>query len=175
MELLGRIDKAVDSFSNSLSRTEYQDIQQDLSKGYTNHAFQAFIKISVLFLKEKSGLSMRDAAQAKFLMGKIAVENLQAQKAFRFFKQAVRFEPENIEYLFELGKLANQLALYTNAIQYLEAAEILEKKRSDADKALLLAILDNLSSAWQAKGDEKKSRYYKNEVVKLKQVGSLAR
>ena len=175
--LLQEIKSVMQDFRSFIEEDDFRRSRDELEFGNTTSAYDTLAKISLLFIKKNSELTLQDAALIKYSMGRIAEDKNEFQKAYRFYKQAVQYQPENISYFIALGTIANQIALYGNAIQYLEAALAMRRaqKSLTAADADLANIFLNLAGAYEGRGYNDKARqYYRLAFGVLKQNSAVS-
>lgn len=153
--------QSLDRFREDFSASEYNAAQSALLQGNTEIADWLFSKVDDKYRVTLGGDGIDRAAEAVYQQGKIAQDQMDYRKAYRYYRQAVRYDPLNIKYLVDAGKIADSIALYGNAIVYYEAAlgNLIKNKGVSPDGIRQLLI--SLAKTWSSKGKmDKAIEYY---------------
>lgn len=167
IDLLIDIFQYLDELRLEFTSSEYNSAQTALMQGNTELANMLLFKVDTKYRVTLGGSGLDRAAYAVYLQGRIAEDQIDYRTAYQKYRQAVRYDPENIRYLLAAGKVADNIALYGKAIIYYEAAlhhlGELKEQSSDETGQLLLKI----GRVWESKANNKKARDYYQQAVRL--------
>ena len=160
LNLLIRVYQSLENLADVLPVQENQTAKDALIRGNTGFAYDLLAQLEF----KQHNLDERDAvnraAKAAYLRGKIAEDKMINRKAYWQFRRAVNFAPNNIQYLLAAGNIANEIALYSNAISYYETALYIQKISADFSSKDYREIWTELGVAWNSKGDTDKAIEY---------------
>lgn len=156
-------------------RADFKDKEIDLAlgalmKGDTQAGEILLRRIHDKYRVTLGGASIDSAAKAVYLLGRIAEERLRYQKAYQHYRQAVKYDPENTDYLLIAGKTADNLALYRKAVIYYEAALHNMKKNANISSKQLKQLLITLGKVWESRAEPKKAQLYYQQAAKITPV-----
>lgn len=158
LALYYQLHQALLRYKNYLMRNDYRRAQLALFRGDSGQAERMLEKIEAKFRQYQPGLEVSDAALSCFLRGQIASDRNDLSTAYRFFRRSVQYDPNNVRYLIRAGVVSNKIALYENAIRYLETA--LELQGRSQQTAVNPDVLMSLGSAWEGKGGASQALHY---------------
>lgn len=158
--LLFEAYQSLKNLKDAFSSQDYLSAQAALIKGNTSIADELFSQIESKGRNARERNEINRAAEAAYQRGKIAEEQIDNRKAYRHYRQAVIFSPNNVRYLLEAGQVANNIALYNNAINFYEAALHIQLKEKGKSSNEFRQIWTNLGSAWNSKGNADKAIEY---------------
>ncbi|MCH8082512.1 MAG: tetratricopeptide repeat protein, partial [Proteobacteria bacterium] len=158
---LAEREKAVSELSGLVPEKDLEKALAELKNGHEKLAEKLFYQV-----KEQSEVSVKQAAEAEFQLGKIANGRIDYGRAFQHFKRATELQPKNSLYLNEAGILANTLAKYKIAIDYYEKALKSDLKTYGPDHPTVATRWNNLGLAWNSLGDYQKAIDYYEKALK---------
>ena len=150
--------------------TEYNSSQASLLKGNYEPATKLLSRIHEKYRVTLGGESLDRAAAAVFLQGRIAESKTVYRDAYRYFRLAAKYDPENVTYLLAAGGLADKIALYRNAIIYYEAALYNLKQKSDSSPQQIRQLLHKLGKVWESRADLEKAQQYFQQAEKTESI-----
>jgi len=165
LKLLLEAFQSLEQFRDEFSPNEYNSAQAALINGDTVLADQLFAKLDAKYRVTLGGDGIDRAAEAVYQQGKIAEDQINYRKAYQYYRQAVRYDPGNIEYLVAAGKLADSIALYSKAIVYYEAALFILQKNKGVSPDDIRQLLISLGKTWGSKGEVNKSIDYYEQAL----------
>jgi tetratricopeptide (TPR) repeat protein len=160
INLLFEAYQALKNLKGEFSTQNYYVAQMALVKGNTLFAYKLFTQVEHNGRDAKDREVINRAAEAAYLRGNIAKDELNYRKAYRHYRRAVMLNPYNVRYLLEAGKIADSIALYSNAVNYYEAALHIENTQNKKPPRQLRQLWINLGHAWNSKGDSDKAIEY---------------
>ncbi|WP_455219671.1 tetratricopeptide repeat protein [Kaarinaea lacus] len=158
--LLLEVFQSIRKFRNDFTSDEYNSAQLALINGDTELANRLLAKVDAKYRVTLGGTGIDRAAEAVYQQGKIAEENIDYRKAYQHYRQAVRYDPLNTEYLIDAGKIADSIALYGKAIVFYEAALSNLRKNKEKSPHETRQLLVKLGKTWSSKGEPEKAIEY---------------
>lgn len=160
IELLADIYIFLTNHKELYPSLDYNNAVLSTLKGDTLAADEWFTHIINMERMAKDWDAISRAAEAAYFRGNIALENINYLKTYRHFRKAVMLNPNELRYLVAAGDIADNMALYANAVNYYGAAlHILQHKMGKPAKELR-SIWNKLGSAHNGKGDPDKAIEY---------------
>jgi len=161
---LQEASQALAKLKGKLPEAVIQTARAALLKGDTRKAEQAFDSVV-----EQQGASV---ALAAYESARLAESRIDYSKAIENYRVAVVLAPENTDYLNRAGMLANSIASYSEARQWLESARRqFETQGIEGDT--YAAVLNNLAELYRAQGDYAKAEplYLRDLEITEKALG----
>jgi len=155
--LLAEANASLTEFKDKVSEEQFQKARDELEKGNSTAAAEAFVKIA-----EQNDLV---AAKSYYEAGRLAEDQIRYVKAYEFFQKAVMRDESNSIFLSAVGNIALRLGKHDKAIEYYELA--LALKTYDEDHRDVAACHSNLGGAWQALGKHHKAIEYHELALAL--------
>lgn len=152
--------QSLENLKDSLTLQEIKLAQAALGKGDTDKAYALFSQVE---FKQRNAREREDivrGAEAAYLRGRIAEDQSDYRKAYRHYRRAVMFTPDNVQYLLAAANIGSDIALYGNAINFYDAALYIEKSKKEFSPNDFREIWVNLGVAWNSKGNTDKSIEY---------------
>ena len=125
--------------------------QEALAKGDTAAAEALFGK-ALEQGKAQAAASNEKAAQAAYQLGQLAYERIDYAKAYAYYQEAAKLEPDNPTYLNMAGELAWKIGRYAQAQPFLEKSLAIREKALGAEHPDVAASLNNLAALYDAQG-----------------------
>jgi len=166
IQLVADINGQLKQYRNYLDAISRQRISAGFVHGNTKPAYDVLTNLSAEAINENLKLSLSDLAKLKFLLGRISEEDNLEERAYLFYKQAVSLDPYSVRFLLSAGSSANRIALYNNAIQFLESGREIQQK-NNRQSELFADILANLASAYEGKNQNRKANDYRRQALHL--------
>lgn len=160
LDLLLTVVRFIESLKDEFTAKQYNAAQTSLINGSTQMADSLLSKVHNKHRITLGGESLDLAARSVHLQGKIAEERLDFQRSYQYHRLSVKYDPQNTSYLLAAGDIADNLALYRNAIIYYEAALHDLQNKKDTPKEQLRQLLTKLAKAWESRADNKKAQEY---------------
>lgn len=168
IQILLEVALFLESVKKEFTSKEYNSSITEIIKGDTASANKLLSKVDTKYRVTLGGDGFDLAARAVYLQGKIAESQIDYRRAFHYYRQAVKYDPENIAYLSSAGKIADNIALYSKAVMYFEAALYNSREQDGESSERYQQLLISLGKVWESKGDAKKAKAYLERVSKLK-------
>ncbi|MGH8546347.1 MAG: tetratricopeptide repeat protein [Gammaproteobacteria bacterium] len=111
---LAEASQALAKFKGDLPEDQLKQAQEALAKGNTPTAEALFGKA----LEQNKA----QAAEAAYQLGQLAYERVDYAKAYAYYQEAAKLEPDNPTYLNMAGRLAYEVGRYAEARPFLEEA-----------------------------------------------------
>jgi len=125
--------------------------QEALAKGDTAAAEALFGK-ALEQGKAQAAASNEKAAQAAYQLGQLAYERIDYAKAYAYYQEAAKLEPDNPTYLNMAGELAWKIGRYAQAQPFLEKSLAIREKALGAEHPDVAASLNNLAALYDTQG-----------------------
>ena len=168
IQILLEVALFLESVKKEFTSKEYNSSITEIIKGDTASANKLLSKVDTKYRVTLGGDGFDLAARAVYLQGKIAESQIDYRRAFHYYRQAVKYDPENIAYLRAAGKIADNIALYSKAVMYFEAALYNSREQDSERSERYQQLLTSLGKVWESKGDAKKAKSFFDRVNKLK-------
>jgi tetratricopeptide (TPR) repeat protein len=125
-------------------------------------------------LQEVVASGMQQSAEASYILGRLAQDRVDYEKAWAALTRAAELAPDNSLYLNEAGWMADNLGRYDTAIEYLDKALAIDMETLGPEHPNVATGWNNLGSVWQAKGKYEKAMEYLDKALAsdLKNFGS---
>ena len=167
IDLLVTVLRFIEKLKDEFTAKQYNAAQTALINGSTQVANSLLSKVHNKHRVTLGGESLDLAARSVHLQGKIAEERLDFQRSYQYHRLSVKYDPQNTVYLLAAGDIADNLALYRNAIVYYEAALHDLQRKEDTPKEQLRQLLTKLAKAWESRADNKKAQDYFRKAENL--------
>ena len=167
VKLLVEVLQYLDKIKVEFTPVEYNSAQSALVHGQTELADILFSKVDAKYRVALGGPGLVLAANAVYLQGRIAEDMIDFPEAYQYYRQAVRHSPENIRYLLAAGNIADNIALYSKAVAYYEAALHNLRGQQGESSDEIRQLLIKLGKVYESKADNKKAREYYQQAVKF--------
>ena len=151
----------LNEYSYLVSPDALREAQEALAQGDDSKAKEIYTKITQL-----AKVVDKQAAKASYNLGKMAEEAIDYYGAYQHFKDAVKRDESNPDYLMAAGRLAIKIALYDESIGYYKAvlATLIKELGATTDDVGIL--WNKLGLAWYYKGQyDKAIRYYERALA----------
>ncbi len=133
-----------------------------LAKGDNSKADAFFRQI-----EEKADAPIKQAAEAAYQRGRIAMSRIDYRTAYAKFRRATQLQPDNADYHVYAGNIAQTLGLYDEAIKSHETGLGLYRSE-EGDQSVNVAMQwNNLGLAWAAKGEYDKAIGYYEKALEV--------
>ena len=124
-----------------------KDAQIALAKGDDSKANDLYTKITLL-----AKIMDKQVAKAEYQLGLIALRAINYNIAYPHFKEAVKRDENNADYLSKAGELASTLALYSEAEPLLKRALALKEKALGSEHPNVAENLNSLAELYRLQG-----------------------
>lgn len=161
------IIRFLDGNRDNLTDEIYNSATQALQNGNTEPVAILLAEFYEKYRITLGGDSLDRAAKAIFLLGKISNEQSRYQKAYHYYRQAVKHDPENTSYLLAAAESANNIALYRNATIYYEAALHNLRNEVDVSPKKIRQLLIKLAEVWESRSNAQKAKEYYRQAEKI--------
>ncbi len=167
---LQSINGALRTQANKIDQNMLTQATTALATGDTRVAERLFKQI-----EDNAQSATLAAAAAAFERGKIAHANLDYYKAYKHFKRAVGYSPDNANYLNEAAMMAGIVADYQQQIQWNEQALVLYIEQKGENSIQVATVRNNLGLTYQSLGQYLKAieHYQLALVADIKTYGEF--
>lgn len=165
-QLVADIEEQLKQYRDSIDANAWQGMKDGFLHGNSKPAYDVLASLSAGAVTEQPQLSLVDLAKTKYLLGRISEDADLEERAYQFYKQAAGLDPDSVRYLLATGTSANRIALYNNAIQFLEAGREIQQKASQQSE-LYADILRRLASAYEGKNQNQRARRYRRQALQI--------
>ncbi|MGH8491368.1 MAG: tetratricopeptide repeat protein, partial [Gammaproteobacteria bacterium] len=146
-------------FKGDLPEDQLTQAQAGLAKGDTAAAEVLLANMALTASNEK-------AAEAAYQVGQLAYARIDYAKAYAYYQQAAKLEPDNPTYLNMAGTLAREIGRYTEAGPFLEEALAILEKALGPEHPNVAQSLNNLAGLYKAQGQYAKAEpLYKRSLT----------
>lgn len=164
--MLSAAYQALCQMRDEFSKRAVNAAHLSLIKGDPADANDLFARIESRYRKARQTDKINRAAEAVYQRGKIAEHQIDYRKAYRFFRQAVYYNPGNLNYLMDAARVADSMALYKNAIYFYQDALRVYRKNESSSSNIDRRIFVGLGQAWRSKGELGKAIEYYEMALK---------
>ncbi|MCI5139144.1 MAG: tetratricopeptide repeat protein, partial [Candidatus Electrothrix sp. AR1] len=163
-KLLKQASEDLERIKGNLSDSQLTEAEEKLEKGETKAAEQAFDAV----VDQGAGA----VSLAAFRSGTLSEDRLDYEKTFRQYKKAAVLEEDNPEYLLAAGKMAQTLADYRQAQDWLEQLLKIREAEKKEDTHLASALY-NLAWVYTFQGcyDKAEPLYKRTRAIFEKNLG----
>ncbi len=153
------LEKLQGKFPDELLQTAKQALEQDNEQ----LAKQLFQQVA-----NSGSETIKFTAEAEYQLGMIADEKIDYSKAYKHFVRAAQLQPENGNFLNRVGRLAEKLAKYHEAIDYFDKALAVDLKVYGPEHPNSARDWNNLGAAWNALGEYQKAIDYYEKALAVR-------
>ncbi len=159
---------AVDKLTGEMPDDLLEAAKAALLEGDETQADDLFRRV-----EEQEQGSIERAAEAAYQRGLIANDNINYRQAYEHFVRATQLNPDQPDYAWRAGMLADDIAQYDTAIGYYEQALSNYLAQEGEASTHVAALRNNLGVVWQNKGeyDTAIDYYEKALAVDIKTFG----
>ncbi len=148
---LAEASQALAKFKGELPEDQLKQAQEALAKGDTAAAEEAFAKVLEQG-KAQAAASNEKAAEAAYQLGELAYEHIDYKKAYAYYQEAAKLEPDDPTYLNMVGTLAHEVGRYAEARPFLEEALAIREDALGREHPHVAQSLNNLAEFYRAQG-----------------------
>ena len=169
---LAEATQALATFKGELPEDQLTQAQAALAKGDTAAAEALFGK-ALEQGKAQATASNEKAAEAAYQLGQLANERIDYAKAYAYYQEAAKLEPDNPTYLNMAGRLAHEVGRYAEAQPFLEEALDIREKTLGPEHPDVALSLNNLALLYHNQGQYGKAEplYQRSLAIREKALG----
>jgi tetratricopeptide (TPR) repeat protein len=143
-EVLANASRSLQQLGATVPTEELDGARQALARGDTTGAERLFQKVL--------GQDKVRAAEAAYQLGQLAESRIDYATAAKYFSEAAKLQPENLQYLNAAGRMAYTLGRYGDAEHLLEQSLAIRKKALGPEHPDVATSLNNLAILYGAQG-----------------------
>ena len=153
---LAEASQALEKLKGDLPADQLAEARQALSKGDTAAAEALFTQVLAQG-KAQAAAGNEKAADAAFQLGELAYQRIDYARAYDYYLEAAKLQPDNPEYLNMAGRIAYDLGRYAEAQTFFEKALAIREKALGPEHPDVAASLNNLAELYRAQGQYAKA------------------
>ncbi|MGH8532623.1 MAG: tetratricopeptide repeat protein, partial [Gammaproteobacteria bacterium] len=153
---LAEATQALAKLKGELPEDQLKRAQEALAKGNTAAA-EALFGEALEQGKAQATASNEKAAEAAYQLGQLAYTRIDYAKAYAYYQEAAKLEPDNPTYLNMAGRLAQEVGRYAEARPFLEEALQIREKTLGPEHPDVAESLNYLAELYRTQGRYAKS------------------
>ena len=171
-EKLAEASQALEKFKGDLPADRLAEARQALGKGDTAAA-EALFTEALAQGKAQAATGNEKAADAAFHLGDLAYQRIDYARAYDYYLEAAKLQPDNPEYLNAAGRIAHDLGRYPEAHTFYEKALAIREKSLGPEHPDVALSLNNLALLYDTEGQYPKAEplYQRALAIREKALG----
>ncbi len=153
---LAEATQVLAKFKGDLPEDQLKQAQAALANGNTATAEALFGKVLEQGKAQATAINEK-AAEAAYQLGELAYEQIDYKKAYAYYREAAKLEPDNPTYLNMAGRLSQEVGRYAEAQPFLEEALQIREKALGPEHPDVALSLNNLAALYDDQGQYEKA------------------
>ncbi len=153
---LAEASQALEKLKGDLPAERLADARQALGKG-DDAAAEALFTQALAQGKGQAAAGNEKAADAAFQLGELAYQRIDYARAYDYYLEAAKLQPDNPEYLNMAGRITHDLGRYAEARTFFEKALALREKSLGPEHPDVATSLNNLAVLFENQGQYPKA------------------